>query len=67
MSYQKQSLKQVIQAIKYPSTTKGTKMIRNYGMNSEKLKFQEKNQYQCGTFQDNINHTMLTQNLINSA
>ena len=37
-------LKQGIRIIKSPSTTKSTKMTRNYRMNSGKLKLQKKSQ-----------------------
>ena len=43
-AYQKQNLKQDIRTIKNPSTTKSTKMTRNYRMNSGKLKLQKKSQ-----------------------
>ena len=43
-AYQKQNLKQYIQTIKSPSTTKSTKMTLNCRMNSGKLKLQKKSQ-----------------------
>ena len=44
MAYQKLNLKQDIRTIKSPSTTKSTKMTRNYRMNSGKSKLQKKSQ-----------------------
>ena len=44
MAYQKLNLKQDIRTIKSPSTTKSTKMTRNYRMNSRKSKLQKKSQ-----------------------
>ena len=44
VTYQKQNLKQDIRTVKNPSTTKSTKMTRNYRMNSGKLKLQKKSQ-----------------------
>ena len=44
MAYQKLNLKQDTRTIKSPSTTKSTKMTRNYRMNSGKLKLQKKSQ-----------------------
>ena len=44
MAYQKINLRQDIRTQKSPSTTKSTKMKRNYRMNSGKLKLQKKNQ-----------------------
>ena len=44
MAYQKQDLKLVIRTMKNPSTTKSTKMTRNYRANFEKLKLQKKSQ-----------------------
>ena len=41
---EQKKLKQDIRTIKNPSTTKSTKMTRNYQMNSGKLKLQKKSQ-----------------------
>ena len=43
-AYQKQNLKQDNRTIKNPSTTKSTKVTRNYRINSGKLKLQKKSQ-----------------------
>ena len=42
--YRKQNSKTNIRTIKNPSTTKSTKMTRNYEMNSGKLKLQKNSQ-----------------------
>ena len=42
--YQKQNLKQDIRTIKTPSTTKSTKIERNFRMNSGKSKLQKTSQ-----------------------
>ena len=50
MAYQKQYLKQDIPTIKNSSTTKHTKIICIYQMNSGKLKLPKKNEFMCGRF-----------------